>query len=278
MLAGRAGRGARHAPTRGRDRESERLLALHRASTALAAQTAEPDAVLDEVLRSAVDLLEAGSASLYLWDAEAELLRCVRNWRVPPEDTTPDLRIGEALAGRTLAGAEPLVVNDYKRWAHAGQSGIVGGMCKGLGVPLRYRGTAIGVLLIRSYRDDSPAFTDDDVRLVTLFADQAATAIENARLYARLETRVARLQHPQPPDRHDLLVARARRRAARDFPGRRRADGHRHRVVLARGRGARDASSARPLRRSDGRRPARGGRPGSGRAASAGWLSTASRS
>ena len=178
----------------GRDRESERLLALHRASTALAAQTAEPDAVLDEVLRSAVDLLEAGSASLYLWDAEAELLRCVRNWRVPPEDTTPDLRMGEALAGRTLAGAEPLVVNDYKRWAYAGRSGLVGGMCKGLGVPLRYRGTSIGVLLIRSYRDDSPGFTDDDVRLVTLFADQAATAIENARLYARLETRVARLR------------------------------------------------------------------------------------
>ncbi len=177
----------------GRDRESERLLALHRASTALAAQTAEPDAVLDEVLRSAVDLLEAGSASLYLWDAEAELLRCVRNWRVPPRDTTPDLRLGEALAGRTLAGTGPLVVNDYKGWLHAGHSGIVGGMCKGLGVPLRYRGTSIGVLLIRSYRDDSPSFTDDDVRLVSLFADQAATAIENARLYAGLETRVTQL-------------------------------------------------------------------------------------
>ena len=27
-------------------------------------------------------------------------------------------------------------------------SGIVGGMCRGLGVPLRYRGTLIGVLLI----------------------------------------------------------------------------------------------------------------------------------
>ena len=146
------------------------------------------------MLRSAVDLLEAGSASLYLWDAEAELLRCVRNWRVPAEDTTPDLRIGEALAGRTLAGAEPLVVNDYKQWDHAGQSGIVGGMCKGLGVPLRYRGTSIGVLLIRSYRDDSPGFTDDDVRLVTLFADQASAAIANARLYTRLETRVARLR------------------------------------------------------------------------------------
>jgi signal transduction histidine kinase len=177
----------------GPDRESDRLLALHRASTALTAQTAEPDAVLDEVLRSAVDLLQAGSASLYLWDAEAEILRCVRNWQVPPEDTTPDVRMGEALAGRTLAAAEPLVVNDYKSWVHAGSHGIIGGMCKGLGVPLRYRGDLIGVLLIRSYRDDSPSFTDDDVRLVTLFADQAATAIENARLYVRLETRVAQL-------------------------------------------------------------------------------------
>src|SRR4051812_13108991 len=175
------------------DRASERLLALYRASTALTAQTAEPDAVLDEVLRSAVRLLEAGSASLYLWDADAELLRCVRNWQIPPEDTTPDVRMDEALAGRTLAAGEPLVVNDYKSWPYAGRPGILGGMCKGLGVPLRYRGELIGVLLIRSYRVDSPSFTDDDVRLVTLFADQAATAIENARLFAGLEARVSQL-------------------------------------------------------------------------------------
>jgi signal transduction histidine kinase/ActR/RegA family two-component response regulator len=175
------------------DRESERLLALYRASAALTAQTAEPDAVLDEVLRSAVRLLDAGSASLYLWDANAELLRCVRNWQVPAEDTTPDVRMGEALAGRTMALGEPLVVNDYKSWQHAGQAGLIGGMCKGLGVPLRYRGEMVGVLLIRSFRDDSPDFTDDDVRLVTMFADQAATAIENARLYAHLETRVSQL-------------------------------------------------------------------------------------
>jgi hypothetical protein len=79
--------------------ESERLLALHRASAALAAQTTEPDALLDEVLRSAVELLDAGGASLHLWDTEAELLRCVRTWRVPPADTTPDVLVGEALAG-----------------------------------------------------------------------------------------------------------------------------------------------------------------------------------
>src|SRR3954451_19641155 len=196
----RAERGGRAAPSTApterplaTDRESERVLALYRASAALTAQTAEPDAVLDEVLRSAVRLLDAGSASLYLWDAAAELLRCVRNWQVPPEDTTPDVRIGEALAGRTFAAGEPLVVNDYKSWQFAGRPGIIGGMCKGLGVPLRYRGKLIGVVLIRSYRDDSPSFTDDDVRLVILFADQAATAIENARLYKNLETLVAQL-------------------------------------------------------------------------------------
>jgi signal transduction histidine kinase len=178
----------------GLDRESERLLALHRASTALTAQTAEPDAVLHEVLHSAVELLEAGSASLYLWDAEAELLRCVRNWQVPPEDSTPDVLMGEALAGRTLAQGEPIVVNDYKTWEHSGLTGLRGGMCKGLGIPLRHRGSPIGVLLIRSYRDDSPEFSEADVRLVSLFADQAAIAIENARLYTRLESRVARLR------------------------------------------------------------------------------------
>jgi hypothetical protein len=78
------------------DRDAERLLALYRASAALTAQTAEPDAVLDEVLRSAVRLLDAGSGSLYRWDPAAEILRCVRNWQIPPEDTTPDMKWGEA--------------------------------------------------------------------------------------------------------------------------------------------------------------------------------------
>ena len=173
-------------------RESERLLALRRASTALAAQTSEPDSVLDEILRSAVTLLGAGSASLYGWDEAAGLVRCVRNWQVPAEDATPDVQVGEGLAGQTFAQGEPMIVNDDVSWDFAVSSARAGGRRAGLGVPLRHRGRPIGVLLIRSYCADSPPFTEEDARMVTLFGDQAAAALENARLYRDLEMRLDR--------------------------------------------------------------------------------------
>src|SRR5581483_2562416 len=72
---------AMRAARRAAERESERLLALHRASAALGSATAEPGVVVAEILRNATELLDADAASLYHWDAEANLLRPVRSWR-----------------------------------------------------------------------------------------------------------------------------------------------------------------------------------------------------
>jgi diguanylate cyclase (GGDEF)-like protein/PAS domain S-box-containing protein len=171
-------------------RESQRLLALHRASTVLAAQTAEPDAVLEEVLRSAVSLIGASSGSLYRWDAEAELLRCVRNFRVSPTHATPDVAPGKGLAGRTFVQAEPVVVNDYRNWDFALDSARVGGMRTGLGVRLTRSGKCLGVLILRSYGEDATQFSEEDARLAALFADQAAAALFTADAF-ELQRRVA---------------------------------------------------------------------------------------
>ena len=176
----------------GLQRESERLLALHRASNALAAQAAEPDTVLDEVLRNAVALLGSSSAALYRWDAEADMLRLVHKWNVPVSRPSGEVRSGQGLAGQTFARGEPLIVNDYAAWEFATPNGLRAGIRAGLGVPLRHGGRPIGVLLIRSYGDDATRFTEDDARLVTLFGDQSAAALENARLYRDLAVRLER--------------------------------------------------------------------------------------
>src|SRR6266702_2095006 len=55
------------------------------------------------------------------------------------------------------------------------------------GSPLRREGKAIGVLIV--YRDRLAPFTDEEMALQQSFADQAAIAIENARLFN--ETREA---------------------------------------------------------------------------------------
>jgi signal transduction protein with GAF and PtsI domain len=56
--------------------------------------------------------------------------------------------------------------------------GIVGMLC----VPMLIRGQAIGV--INSYSSQPRSYGEDDIKMLTLVASQAAIAIENARLQA----------------------------------------------------------------------------------------------
>ncbi len=170
-------------------RESDRLLALHRASSAVSAQGADAANVLEIILHNAVGLVGAGSGSLYRWDAEAGLLRSVSNWRLPSRVSTPDCRPGEGLAGQVFVVGEPLIVNDYTSWEHAMQAGLDSGLRAATGVPLSSAGRRLGVLLVRLYDEDLPfndgaGFDDGDARLLTLFGDQAAAALQNTSLYA----------------------------------------------------------------------------------------------
>ena len=174
--------------------ESRRLLALHQASTALAAQAGTPDGILQEILKNAVSLVGADSGSLYRWDAEAALLRCVRNWNVPAAEATPDMRPEEGLVGRTFSGLVPVVVNEYQTWEPGTASSKAVGLQTALGVPLRYAGRTVGVLVLCRYHADAPPFQDGDARLASLFADQAAAAMETAHLYAGLAVQVERLR------------------------------------------------------------------------------------
>ena len=55
-----------------------------------------------------------------------------------------------------------------------------------LGVPVRVKGRAVGNLYLTD-KQDAPEFSDDDQRLVELFALHAGIAIENARLYSAVQ-------------------------------------------------------------------------------------------
>ncbi len=164
--------------------ENERLIALHRAAATLAART-DPHEVFDMILRSAVQLLGSGSASLYTWDDESGVLRLAESFDV--EGRTPDdpvMRPGEGVVGRVFVSREPLIVKDYQTWEGRTQVGQETGLHACLAVPLVRSGRALGALGIRSY-EASVAYTEDDARMLALFADQVAAALTTVEAFGR---------------------------------------------------------------------------------------------
>lgn len=60
----------------------------------------------------------------------------------------------------------------------------------GMGVPLVSKGVRLGALVLYNFTREG-AFTEPDVPILQAFADQAAAAIENARLYASVQEKEA---------------------------------------------------------------------------------------
>src|SRR6266508_3513243 len=173
--------------------ENERLIALQQAAATLASRT-DPHEVFDMILRSAVQLLGQGSASLYTWDEEAGVLRLAENFN--PVGRVPDdaiLRPGEGVVGRVFASREPLIVKDYQTWEGRTAVGVETGLRACIAVPLIRSGRALGALGLRSY-DPAAAYSEDDARMLALFADQVAAALTTVEAFGRQRQAVEQLE------------------------------------------------------------------------------------
>jgi signal transduction histidine kinase len=92
------------------------------------------------------------------------------------------------LEGRVIHVADVLADPDYT-WAEAQR---LGGYRTVLGVPMLREGIAMGVLTLT--RSEVRPFTDKQIELVSTFADQAAIAIENVRLFDEIQDKSRQLQ------------------------------------------------------------------------------------
>jgi two-component system NtrC family sensor kinase len=95
--------------------------------------------------------------------------------------------------GRALLEGKVIHIPDIESdpdydWAEAQRLGNFRTM---LAVPMLREGTPVGVLVLT--RHEVRPFTDKQIELVTTFADQAAIAIENVRLFDEVQARTAEL-------------------------------------------------------------------------------------
>ncbi len=164
-------------------RRVEELTVLYEVGRSLSS-TLDLDRVLGLMVDGVVRLTGCQACSIML--LENGVLR-IRKARGIPEDVVQKAvrRLGDGISGRVAQTGEPLFIRDVNREkgldaSHAARYRSPSLIC----VPLKARGRVIGVLNANDKR--SGDFTPEDFNLVTLFANQAALAIDNASLHEQL--------------------------------------------------------------------------------------------
>ncbi|MBI4592939.1 MAG: GAF domain-containing protein [Candidatus Rokubacteria bacterium] len=170
-------------------RDRQRLQTLYGVARQMAAAH-DPNEILNLIVNEAVRLLAVEAAGIRLLEGDELVLRA-RTESAAVIMSRTRVKVGESLSGRAVAEGRPITVEDLvddPRYDPTHRRAAVElGMHGFVAVPLHAAGgRVIGALNV--YTRQRRRFTDDEVTLLATFADQAATALEKARLYTEAET------------------------------------------------------------------------------------------
>ncbi len=188
-------------------RRIHELASLYETSLAINLQT-DLTALLHVILERQAELTGTHGGSIYLLEADGQSLRKASSIPVSPS-TDQALWLGEGVAGRVVHSGEPFMVPDYAAWAERPAIYTHTLARRVLGVPLRAGTRVIGAMTVVD-REHTGPFTTEMVQLISLFAAQAAVAIENTRLLAAVQHYAGTLEQRVADRTTELQSANAR--------------------------------------------------------------------
>lgn len=142
--------------------------------------------VLQLLVKTATTALDIKAAAVRLLDEKRQQLELVASYGLSERYITKgpvgtDRSITEAMTGKAVSVydvAQDPTATYPKEMAEEGIKSI-------LSVPISLKGKVIGVM--RLYTSEPRDFTDDEITFMSSLAEQAALAMENARLYQKLK-------------------------------------------------------------------------------------------
>ncbi len=152
------------------------------------------DVLLPRIAEEARMLLKAEGSNFRL--VEGEFLEHYSSIHGEGVRFRPRLRLGESLTGRIIRENRVVVIRHV-----AEDSTIIeehreklrkAGFHAYLGVPLQIGGRVVGA--INLYCKEEREFSNEDVTMISAFADQAAIAVENSQLYERTKKQALQLR------------------------------------------------------------------------------------
>ncbi|WP_141962532.1 helix-turn-helix domain-containing protein [Actinoallomurus bryophytorum] len=193
-----------------RQRELASLYATARSLTALG----ELDDVLQSIVRNAHDLIGTDFTYLSLIGADGRLSARASEGTISASFLAASVPAEIGVGGKVLASQSPYWVRNYfaapliDHDPDFDRLAATEALVALLGVPLVIRGEAVGALFVADRAERS--FHADEIALLSAFADHAAVALDNARLYEESRTALQELRIAyRKIEEHMAVVERA---------------------------------------------------------------------
>jgi PAS domain S-box-containing protein len=138
--------------------------------------------VLQAVIARAVTLLGVTGGEVAIFEEESGELVVVASENIGKSSTGTRLKIGEGAMGTVAKTLEPLIIPSYHDWLGRSSKYADVMVHSVMAAPLLIGRRLVGAIAT-VHADPARVFGAEDLRLLNLFAPQAAIAIENARLY-----------------------------------------------------------------------------------------------
>ena len=174
-------------------KQAEEVAALLDASQAVTS-TPDLDQRLEIIGRKGLSLVNADGCTIFLLDDQAGILKpFISLYDYVDEMMKITLELGQGITGQVALSGEGRIVNQAH--LHPDSFHIPNTPLEPeciLSVPLQVKGIIIGVMTLTQTGEQG--FEPHDLELISSLGNQAAVAIENARLYSQLQERAETLQ------------------------------------------------------------------------------------
>jgi len=139
--------------------------------------------VLQAVLNRAVTLLGVTGGEVAIYEEQAQQLVIAASQNIGKDSTGTRLGLNEGAMGHVAVTREAIIIPSYAEWLGRSAKYSDVTVHSVMASPLLIGRRLVGAIAT-IHSDPNRVFGPDDLRLLTMFAPQAAIAIENARLYA----------------------------------------------------------------------------------------------
>ena len=174
------------------------------------------DHYLDQILAMVVgltaELMGSKICSLMLLDEEKhELMIRATQSLSEAYRSKPPLKVGESVSGRAVETKQPITAADVTKEPRYKYPGMARqeGLCSLAAVPMMVKNRVIGVL--NCYTAKEHAFTEEEIKILSGVANQAAMAIANTKLLAEKVAMVEELETRKKVERAKGILMKRHR-------------------------------------------------------------------